>query len=389
MSEPTNTRQTLRREIALDLGMPFFRRFPSGIAVQDTTESGLKDASDSTGIRDSRLTQHRNFWLKTWVYDVSNDTMRMTKDFLQESNTLVPEWDWDQAPTTGTTIEIHSIWNPQEIHQAINDGIQEAFPAFFDVVTSEDIIIEENKLEYDLVTNNSDGRGILSNPFRIKSIEIEQTHSGSTHTATNGDTASITDSTEDFSSLDTNWSVSIYDGTGSGQYGVVTMGDTAGVVTVDNGFVVSPDTSSKFRLWKRGEEIFTWRPVTAIQFDAKDYPSKMRFLERYPADRGMRMRIQYIGEPQPLSVDSATTVIPKRYIKAYALSKLYGMRARSKPGEMQKYATLEATEMEKADRFKVEHHWDMPDQTLWTEYDMAGYGAPRYGEINDPLDWGR
>jgi hypothetical protein len=91
MAEPTTTRQTIRRDVGRQLGMPFFRRFPSGIVIQDTSESGLANASDSTAIRDGRLTQKPDYWIQTWVYNATTGETRMTTDFLSESNSLIPE----------------------------------------------------------------------------------------------------------------------------------------------------------------------------------------------------------------------------------------------------------------------------------------------------------
>src|SRR3990167_3549221 len=142
MAEPLTSRVTLRREIARDLGMPFFRRFPSGITVQDSATSGLSSGSDSAGIRDAKK--------------------------------LLVEFPFTVAPKTATAIEIFSIHTPEEIHLAINDAITDAFPAFYDVVTYESMIVEEDKLEYELATNNTDGRGVLTNPYRIKNVWIER-----------------------------------------------------------------------------------------------------------------------------------------------------------------------------------------------------------------------
>ena len=61
MAEPTVNRLTLRREICRDLGMPFFRRWPDGLQVQDTAAGGTGtiDGSDVGKVVDSRFTQDR------------------------------------------------------------------------------------------------------------------------------------------------------------------------------------------------------------------------------------------------------------------------------------------------------------------------------------------
>jgi len=388
MAEPTTTRATLRQEIAREVGMPAFRRFPSGFTIQDTAESGLTNASDSAGIRDGRLTQKRNFWINTWVYNVTTEESRRTSDFLQESNTLIPEYDWTTTPDTTHTIEIFNIHTPEEIHLAINNAIGEAFPAFFNISISQDIVIEQDKLEYNLVTNNSDGRGILTNPFRIKMVELERTGTGSTHRVTSADTAAATTtvSGSSFTATDTGWMVSVYTGAGSGQLSSITSGDSAGAITWATAPTIAPDTTSFIRVWDAGEQLYPWQPYTAINFGAKDYPSTMKFLESLRPESGLRVRVTYVAEPQALTADSATTVIPKQFIKHYAMAELFNMRSRRKPGDVQKFQLMSDNEMRMAEKYKMDHGWDLPDQQIWTE-ETFGSSRSDYFEVNNPLDW--
>ncbi len=380
MAEPTTDRVTLRREIAKDLGMPFFKRFGSGI--QAVASSDL----DSTFFQDARLTQRRDFWKNMWLYDVSNDDFRRIADFRQEQRRLVPEFDFTATPTTASVFEIHSIYTPEEIHDAINDAIREAFPVFFDVVTDETIVLEQDKLTYDLTTNNSDGRGILSNPLRIKKIFVEQTSSGGTHQATAGAAGTITDDNATFTGVDTGWRVSIFAGVGSGQTQLVSSGDSNGVLTPIANWTVTPDTSSKFRTWNVSKEQIDWREISSVRFDAKDYPTNMYWQQRSPAWFGMRLRIQYIGEPQSLTADTApTTVVPAKYIKHYAMGKLMDQRGRAHPSDQNKYAELADREMQKAQQYKADHGFDLPDQTWWQEEDPSMWGG--MWNVDDPLNW--
>ena len=388
MSEPLTSRITLRREIARDLGMPFFRRFPSGITVQDSATSGLSSLSDSMGVRDSRFAQQPEFWKNSWLYDPTQGEQRLVTDFVRALKKLLVEFPFTAAPSTATTIEIFHIHSPEEVHLAVNDAILEAFPAFFDVTTYESMVLEEDKLEYELTTNNLDGRGVLTNPYRIKAVWLERTGSGGTHQATAGSTASITDSLADLSGVDTAWSLAIYGGAGAGQYSVIASVSTAaGSITPATLFTVSPDTSSKFRIWERKSELYAWDPITALEFDAKDYPNKMRLLERMNARAGLRFRIQYVAQPQALSVDTAETMVPKKYIKHKAMAKLLGQRARSKPGEAEKYTSLAQLEDQSAETYKNNNAFDLPDQQLWTEEHYTMRGRNDWFERDNPLDW--
>ena len=83
---------------------------------------------------------------------------------------------------------------------------------------------------------------------------------------------------------------------------------------------------------------------------------------------------------------AAGTTVPKRYIKARAMATLLRQRARRLPGESEKYSTMAQIEQADADRFKLEHSFDMPDQTTWTE-EHYGENLSDYYEIDNPLDY--
>ena len=360
--------------------MPFFKRFPAGI--QATASSDL----DSTFFQDVRLTQRRDFWKNMWLYNVSNDEYRRIADFRQEQQRLIPEFEFTTTPATTDIFEIHSIYTPEEIHNAIDDAIREAFPVFFDVVMDETLVYEQDKLVYDLITSVG-GRGTLSNPLRIKKIWIEQTTSGTTHTATGGAAGTISDTDATFTAVDTMWRVSIYGGTGSGQTQEIDTGDSNGLLTPAANWTTIPDTTSKFRVWEALKEQVDWHEISSVRFDAKDYPTNMYMQQRAPAWFGMRFRIQYIGEPQVFTNDtSPVTVVPTKYIKHYAMGLLLDKRGRTHPSDQNKYAELADREMQKAQQYKADHGFDLPDQTWWQEEDPGmQWGA--YWEIDDPLGW--
>ena len=358
--------------------MPFFKRFPLGL--QADADSDL----DSSFLQDDRLVQARQYWKNMWLYNVSNDEYRRVSDFRHEQNRLVPEFDFTTTPSTTDIFEILSIFTPDEIHDAIDDAIREGFPTFFDVVTDESMIYEQDKISYDLV-NVVGGRGVLTNPLRIKKLWIEQATTGTIHLATSGAAGTITDANATFTAVDTSWRVSIFKGTGSGQTQLVASGDDAGILTPIANWTVTPDSSSRFRVWDASLEVVEWRDLAAVKFDAKDYPTNMYMAARMPSWYGMRFRIQYIGEPQVFTNDSApTTVVPTKYIKHYAMSVLFDKRARSHPSEQTKFGDLADREMVKADKYKIEHGFDLPDQTWWTEDDPSiGFGST--SDIFDPL----
>jgi len=382
MAEPVVDRKTLRRAIAKDLKMPFFRRFPDGIIAD--ASSDLSTAF----FQDIRLKQRRDFWNNMWLYNVDSGESRRIIDFLQPSNRLMPEFNFTTTPTTAHTYEIFSIHTPDEIHDAINDALREGFPSFFDVTVSEDIVLESNKIEYDLV-GNTNGRGNLVNPFRIKNIEIERTSSGSQHHATAGSVSTITDDQVSFTAIDTGWRVSLYEGLGSGQTQKVASGDASGVLTPAANWTTTPDTTTKFRVWQDSKQTLPWQDVTAINFDLKDNPGKMYFRENMSSLVGMRLRVRYVAAPQSLSNDTAETVVPQKYIVTFAKAKLFAQRAEDVRHNTGKFLQLVSNMELRAEKFRVDHAFDLPDQTWWTEED---YGSDRgffFGQDDgNPLGWG-
>ena len=393
MAEPIVNRLTLRREICRDLGMPFFRRWPDGLQVQDTATGGTGtiDGSDATQVVDSRFTQQRGYWKKQWLYDVISGEERQIVAFIKDKKALIPEYDFDSPPSTATTIEILAIHSPSEIHLAINDAIIEAFPSFFDAVEDESIVVEEDKRDYELVTVVG-GRGVLNNHLRIKSIWIENVSSGGFFVPdTASTTTNIVNANASFSAanVDSTWSISVYAGTGSGQYAEITAKASADGLTI-SALAVGLDTTSQVRFWQRTKQTRVWVPITAITFDAKDYPTTMRMIENINAHRGLRFRVSFIREEWRgglgLTSDTSSTVVPKKFIKHQAMAKLLRQRARRLPGEASKYVELAQQDQADADRFKISHSQDLPDQTLWTEEDYAG-GSNGGQSVFNPMDW--
>ena len=68
------------------------------------------------------------------------------------------------------------------------------------------------------------------------------------------------------------------------------------------------------------------------------------------------------------------------------MAKLLRQRARRLPGEAAKYVELAQQDQADADRFKISHSQDLPDQTIWTEEDYAGGSSEGQSEFN-PLQW--
>lgn len=368
MSENTNTLQQLRRIICLELRMPFFVKY----GTAQTVTAG----STTTAPVDTKLTQADDYWNGDFFYHISTQASRQVTDFAATTDTLTLEYALSSI-TTGDSYELHSIWNTYDIHAAINRAIEQASKSFPDTVIDETIVLEEDKLAYTI-------SGLTKKPWIVTKLWIERNTNVLRGTATSGSATDLTDTSliGGISDVDTNWKISIYDGTGSGQIRTVSTADnTTGAITPSSNWTTNPDSTSKYALWNPTEQVYDWFKIESARFDAKEYPDTLYLTSRYPSLYGMRIRIEYLSSVTSLSLEADTTIINKEFIIARACSILHGQMVGDSRynrelhyGEYVRYKDL-ADEL--LSRFRV----STPDVTLWTEDEQV------YQDINDPLDW--
>jgi len=371
MAKATATRAALRRAICRKLRMPFYRRYE--------TTSTLTGSPTTTALTDGSLGQSDDFWNEKWVYMASGDAsgdVRLISDF--GGGTITPERALSSAPSAADGYEILSTWSPFAVHDAINESIQSSDRVFFSVVEDDDtFIIEEDKMEYDL-TNLSTA------PWIVCKIFIERSTSVDRGTATSGGADHLTDSSQDYSSLTTNFKMSIYDGTGKGQLRNVSSGDANGKVTPTVNWTTNPDSTSKYALWDATKHEIDWYRLTAARFDDKEYPSKLYLTRNYPTLVGMRIRLVYTAIPSTLSSDTDTTIVPQEYVVNKALSTLYAMKADDNRADRQRYMTLSVLHDERAEQIASRAQWRIPDITVWEDEDLV---LPNFGDYENPLGW--
>ena len=306
MAEETSTRTTLRRKICKELRMPFFRRVG--------TSSTAGSSSTTARIVDTKLTQPEGTWAGSWFFNVSTGETSYIRSFTANDDTFHLEKPTALSPI-GNTYEIHTIWNADEIHDAINEAIRHGRRTFPETTTDESIVLKEEVMTYTI-------SGLSKLPFIINKIWVENIQNAQRGAVVSAGAANITlDSVP--STLNTNWRVSIYSGTGAGQSRQATSTPTGNTFSVSAWGVV-PDSSSKYVLFDQSEELTAWRPFNDFHQDAEEFPDTIYLNKLYTSYYGMRLRIEMLAVSQELSTEASTTNVPAEFIKAKACSILHG-----------------------------------------------------------------
>jgi hypothetical protein len=366
MAEPSVTLQQLRRAIAKELNMPFFKRYKNGYLDADS--------GDTDELIDSDLTQKDKFWVGSWVYRVASQEASLITNFTASDNKLSLE-----VPVTsfaaGDDYEIHSLFNAYDIHEAINAAIRDSRRIFLETITDESLIVEEDKLAYSLSS-------LTRTPFLIHKVWLEQPGS-----VQRGNVVSATINTVTLpsgvlpSSLVDTWYISIYDGTGKGQLRqlVSINPTTAGVSDWDT----TPDDTSKFALWNASEQINDWYPWRALRYDStKEFPDVLYFSRRPIDFYGLRIRIEYSSLPLELTAESDETKIPQSYLVPAAISKLHGRKVGDNKVDRELHFAESRRYSDLAASWLMQNAPHQPDTTILDQHS----GAYQPDSMN-PLNW--
>lgn len=377
MAKPTTTRASLRRAIGKRLGMPFYQRYGTYL----TASTG----SNTEKIVDTDLAQEDNFWNNGWVYIATDtaatniDVARKIDYFDAAGDAIMLETPLPAAGSSGTQYEILTGFSPYEIHQAIDDALDEAFPAFYNEVEDKTLVVKEDTLEYDLT-------GLTYRPWIIADVWIERATKSQTGTVTAAASRSLTDTDITFDSdIDTSWKVSIYDGTSAGDVRTVKAlsGNTITTSTSESSWTSTPDTTSKYRIWDAAEQTRDWKRIQDCHFDQGEYPSTLYLRNRPSSCYGFRIRLNYATAPTSLSADSDETTVPRQYVLLKSLESLGASKVASSKVDREKYAAMEQINRLKADEYKANNFFRLPT-TIWLEDSLTGLNTL---DEEDPLDW--
>jgi len=366
MAEPTTTLQQLRRAIGRELEFPFFKRYKAGFLEADS--------GTTRSLVDTDLAQKDKFWNGAWVYRIASQEASQITNFNASADELVLE-----VPITtfaaSDDYEIHNIWNAYDIHEAINASIRDSRQIFFETVTNETLVIEEDQLEYSLST-------LAKTPHMIQKVWLEQPTSvrrGVVFSATS--TTIGVPTLGDATGVDTNWKISIYAGTGSGQ--IRSIAGVNGILFDVAAWTTIPDVTSKYALWNPTQQIQDWRPWHAVRYDSmKDFPDVLYFSQRPVDFQGLRIRLEYVALPAELSAETDATVIPASFLVPAAISKLHGRKVKDTRVDRELHFAESRRYKEMADEWMIRNAPHRPDSNILSQA-FTGYQPSSV----DPLNW--
>lgn len=367
MSETTVSLQELRRAICRELRMPFFRR------VGNFSDA---DANcTTTKIIDTSLSQKDGTWASSFVYLVATQESSLITAFNRNDNALLLERALSGAPAAGDDYEIHSIWNAEDIHEAINRAIKSSRQSFFITKVDETKCLVEDVLEYDI-------SALTVVPWIINKVYIEYPQA-TYFTASAGANTTVTAPTGiDLTSVNSTWFVTIYDGTGKGQVRAVTS--VAGQVITVPTWTTNPDSTSKMTIFDPRKS--AWKPSHNYHLDSLEYPDKLRFSHRLYEYRGGRIRLEYLGVSSELTTEASTTIIPEEYLINKACSILHGQVLNGTKADKESHYAEFKRYQEEADAFLARNAPHSPAIHLHNpDAHMSGYGTSDY--YADPLGW--
>jgi hypothetical protein len=367
MTEPSISLTSLRRMVCRELKMPFFLRYKNGYLDADS--------GTTTSLVDTALTQVDKFWTNSWVYRTASQEAARIVNFTASDDTAVLETPIT-AFVSGDDYEIHSMWNAYEIHEAINQAIRDAQRIWFETITSELLIVQENVLEYSL-------SALTRTPYIINQLYLERPSNVQRGTLVSATpTTFVVENSGILSGVNTNYKISIYAGTGKGQIrSVASVVGATGTVTA---WTTTPDSTSKYALWDPTQQLYDWVPWHAIRMDAsKEFPDIIYFSRRPIDFYGMRMRLEYVSLPLELSLETDVTYIPASYLLPAVVSILHGQKIGDNKADRDLHFGEARRYRELADQYKVQNAPHRPDSMILNQHSNSYQPI-----IGDPLNWG-
>ncbi len=366
------TRKDLRRDIARRLADYRMSTATGGSTTTLIDTTRLEDDDDRFNLA--------YLWIPARGSIV--DVERQISDYAGSTRTFTFAAYSSMTIISGTEYELWCKWKPAEVTEAINMAIRDAYPSWFTEVLADKLVVCDNKLEYTLPTM----RDLLW-------VREEQSGENDSGTATGGtcetDTMGILIDTSKSWTVNeyAGWHVVIYDGTGAGQYAVVSS-NTATQLVMDltlnlvvagtYNWTVASDSTSDYMVKNIPERASDFIPIYAWRTDKVRNPTTLYLTE--PATSGMYLRLHYLTEPAELTADTDTTDVSQEWIARQALAHLYLMRMNDAPGlSVETMSNLGSVNQQLAKDYRDYHAMRFPSRSIRLEYRTNPPGLP--------LDW--
>ncbi len=267
----------------------------------------------------------------------------------------------------GDKVELHELWSVAEKQDALNRAIDDAWPAFYQEVVDETIIIQKFKREYSL-------SALTIRPRHLVGAYIEPLFRVGIGKATGGSTSTLIDTAIDYSTTmeaGKTYEIAIYYGTGAGQAATIAS-YTAGTHTFNlvGTWAIAPDTTSEYMVKNTSDVYYNWLgPLTRIRIDEDEYPNIIEVLYDTYEIWGARLRLVYVSnlshmvnEASTLDDASAGYVIPR------AMYHLYLGRVGAGPQfEVKTAATLADSYDREADKYRDRNRMKRLSSTIKTD----------------------
>lgn len=366
MAQPTKTRKELRRKIAQELQMPFARKYSAGYGDMD-------GGSTTTKIIDSALTQRSEYWNGHWFYDVSTGEVSLIRSFNAAERSFQLEVALAATPSAGDDYEIHSIWNANDIHAAMDRALSMGARSFPTAAVDKTLVFCEDKMTYDI-------SGLTYAPFVVLKVYGEKPSTlnrGLVASAT-ASTAVITDSS--LTNVAAGWLISIYAGTGLNQ--VRTVSSVVGTtVNISADWTVTPDSTSKYAMWNPSQQRYDWQRLDIFYLDRDEYPDELRLRTRLPYYYGMRMRLEYLVAETKFTSDTTATAVPEEYLIPKVCAILHGQKLNDTKADRDLHFAEHKRYDDIAAAYLANNAPRMPAQTLQASE------SPTYMDNDNPLGW--
>ena len=395
MAEPTFTRTSIRRSIGRMARMEFFMRYGSGNSVicdsAASTSTPLVSFDNTDGAAVS-LPQDSDFWVGSWLFDLAQSEERLIT-VSNSSGEITPEYGFSVAASSGDSFEIWDLWPPSDVHQKMNMTLRNSWRMFPNIVSAETIVLQDGIVRYGILdsdltqpdnTNPSLAYVLqlhIERNSRVRRGQVTSTGTAVTFTDTNFPFDSDT-------TLDTDYLIGIYAGPGAGTLRQINTLDSDLLFTVDTDYAASDalTTDSKFSVWDPTTDAQQeWYRLTAVRFNALEYPDYLELRQLYPGYYGMRLRVTYVENTTDLLAEAELTRVPEEYVAFKSLSMLYDELVGDNRHDRASMAGLAEYYHTLAEDFVRQNRRTLPAGTLWQEEDLAG--GSQWSDLSDPLGW--